>query len=502
MGARALMFQGTSSHAGKSVIAAGAGRWLRRRGIQAVPFKALNMSNNAWVDRRGREMAMAQAVQARACGLAPEAEMNPVLLKPTGDRTSQVILTGRPAGTASAADLPLWRSRMEAAVTAALTELTGRFEFLIAEGAGSPAEINLRDWDLANMFVARRLNCPVVLIGDIERGGLFAQMVGTLELLEPADRDQICGFIVNKFRGDPTLLASGLKWLEQRTGKPVFGVVPYLESLNLEEEDAVADRLRDCSPWPAGALRIGVIAYPTISNFTDLNPFHWAAETAVRYWKSPPAEADLPHVLILPGSKSVVSDLAWMRHAGLDQTVRRCVERGIEVIGLCGGFQMLGDRILDPDRVESDVYSAEGLGWLPTSTLFAASKITAQVRAQEVATGLTVQGYEIHAGRIRGLRRGKVLFRILERRGAEGESWDGCRHPERPVWGTLLHGLFENDRFRAAFLGRLRRTAGLSAPAAGMAAADPMDVWSDHLAAAVDWDRLLERIGWNQPVGR
>lgn len=488
---QALMFQGTASHVGKSVLTAALCRLLKRRGIRVAPFKAVNMSNNAWVTERGEEMAVAQAAQARACGLAPEVEMNPVLLKTTADHSSQVILRGRPLREATASEFPGLRDRLAPVIEDSFRALSQRYEFIVVEGAGSPAEVNLKAWDLANMFVARTFRLPVILIGDIERGGLFAQMIGTLALLAPGDRRLIRGFLINKFRGQRTLLEPGLQWLVERTGLPVFGVLPYFSDLRIPEEDAVAERLCQTGPVPKGDLRVEILRFPTISNFTDFDPLHREPGVGVRYLTEPPAEGGpLPDLLILPGSKSTAADLAWMRRQGLDSYVSRCRDRGVEVLGICGGFQMLGTLLYDPAHVESQTPAVPGLGLLPTSTLFLPTKVTAQVKGIHLESGQPVSGYELHAGRIQGLRRGRAVFKLLERAGAAVEELEGCRLPDQPVWGTFLHGLFEAEGFRTYYLNQLRRKTGKALPPPGPPMADPYDRLADEVQRHLDMKQL------------
>lgn len=500
----ALMIQGTASHVGKSVLVTALCRILHRQGVRVAPFKALNMSNNAWVTDEGGEMAVIQAAQAKACGISPTVEMNPILLKPTTDRTSQVIVCGRPRAEVTASEFPRLREELSEAIQDSFKSLCERYDFVVIEGAGSPAEINLSRWDLANMFVARLFQVPVILVGDIERGGVFAQLVGTLELLSAEDRRRIQGFVINKFRGEFELLEPGLRWLENRTGLPVFGVLPYLHDLNLPEEDAVADRLRDASAPSASDLQIQIIRFPTISNFTDFDPLHREPGVAVRYLSQVPREGMArPDLLILPGSKSTMADLTWMRKQGLDRFVHQCVEERVEVLGICGGFQMLGTTIVDPTHVESDCSAMPGLGLLPTSTLFLPTKVTAQVRGIHLASGQPVRGYEIHAGRIQGIGRGEPVFR-LQTRGTEPiDEREGCQRSDRNVWGTFLHGLFDEEGFRRTVLERIRgRVQKPSVPVTkeGHELLDPYDRLADVVQAHLDLNRLKQWIPWTLSV--
>lgn len=497
MPARALMFQGTASHVGKSVLSAAFCRLLHRRGVRVAPFKGMNMSNNAWVTREGGEMATAQAVQARACGIEPSVEMNPVLLKTMSDHTSQVIVLGKPAGVISAAELRNVKERLNMAVEQGLRSLQESYEFLVIEGAGSPAEVNLQETDFANMRVARAADAEVILVGDIERGGIFAQLVGTLDLLDPEDRRRIKGLVINKFRGDPSLLKEGVRWLEEKTGKPVFGVLPFLSDLRVPEEDSLAERLTIPPPEDSGSsLRIDILRTPTMANFTDFDPLHREPGVSIRYLAAPPQGGPPPHLLILPGSKSTMADLAWLRRAGLDQHVASCLKQGVEILGICGGFQMLGKTIYDPSHVESAVDSMPGLGLLPTDTLFLSTKVTTQVKGTHIESGAAVSGYEIHAGRLQGARRGRAIFRIREKGGSAVDELDGCVVEGQPVWGTYLHGLFDEKEFRAWTLNRLRRQYRLPEPPAAPAERDPYDALADAVSAHLRVDEMLEQTVW------
>ncbi|MBI3322318.1 MAG: cobyric acid synthase [Candidatus Omnitrophica bacterium] len=492
---KTLMFQGTASHVGKSVLTMAFCRLLKRRGIRVAPFKGMNMSNNAWVTRDGGEIAAAQAAQARACGLEPTVEMNPVLLKTMSDQTCQVIVHGKPLGIFHATEMRSIRGRLAEAVQGGLRKVMASHDFVVIEGAGSPAEVNLQETDLANMLVARAADAPVVLVADIERGGVFAQIVGTLELLRPEDRERVRGFIINKFRGDPSLLDSGVQWLEERTGRPVLGVLPHFQDLGVPEEDALAECLQKSHTGtgyqtvPGTDLRIEVIRYPTISNFTDFEPFQREPGVRVEYLAAPEESTAAPALVILPGSKSTMADLVWLRERGFDRYLARRLDEGVEVLGVCGGFQMLGRTIYDPGHVESQAASMEGLGYLPTDTLFLASKVTAQVRGVHLESGERVTGYEIHCGRLQGARRGRPVFRLTERAGVSVDAMDGCLHPDLPLWGTYLHGLFDEPGYRRAFLARLRREAGLAEPAP-TPQADPFDDLADRVEPHLHWNKL------------
>jgi adenosylcobyric acid synthase len=490
-----VLVAGTTSDAGKSVLTAGICRWLARQGVRVAPFKAQNMSNNSVVAPDGAEIGRAQAMQAAACGVPAEAAMNPVLLKPGSDLTSQVVLLGRAVTDTAAGGY--WRDgggreRLLATVLEAYDDLRSRFDVVVCEGAGSPAEINLRRGDLANMGLARARHLPVVVVGDIDRGGVFAALYGTLALLEPADQALISGFVINKFRGDQSLLIPGLTELTARTGRPVLGVVPYLAQTWIDAEDAVAAEGRygpDDEPGTGEPLRIAVIRLPRISNFTDADALALEPGVLVRFVSSPAAlnDADL---VILPGTKATVADLAWLRARGLDSALAARAAAGRPVLGICGGYQMLGTVI--HDAVESRAGTVCGLGLLPVQTTFAPAKTLRRPRGYAGST--PVAGYEIHHGTV-DVRGGRPWF--TSRPGDETTAADGCQ--AGVVAGTLWHGIFENDEFRQSYLAEIGRLSGRDfVPEAGtcFAAARQAqyDALADAVAASLDTDALLQLI--------
>ncbi|WP_067970812.1 cobyric acid synthase [Nocardiopsis trehalosi] len=485
-GAAALLVAGTTSDAGKSVLVAGLCRWLARQGVRVAPFKAQNMSLNSVVTPDGAEIGRAQAMQAAACGIEPTSAMNPVLLKPGSDRSSQVVVRGRAIGEADALTYRSYRERLRAVAAEGLAELRAEYDVVICEGAGSPAEINLRAGDIANMGLARAAGLPVLVVGDIDRGGVFAALHGTLALLEPADQALIAGFVVNKFRGAPELLEPGLDMLRGLTGRPVYGVLPWLDGLWLDVEDSLAlgvDRGPMRPPAGARTLRVAVVRSPRISNFTDVDALTVEPGVDVRFTTSA-HELDDADLVVLPGSRATVADLAWLRERGLaDAVVRRAAE-GRPVLGVCGGYQMLAGEI--HDGVESGAGRVPGLGLLPATVRFAAEKTLG--RPEGTAYGEPVRAYEIHHG---------VVDVDLA---APGTSpfLDGCRRGA--VWGTTWHGALENDGFRRAFLADVARCAGRDfTPAAGTdfaaersARLDALgDLVERHLDTAAVW-RLLE----------
>jgi adenosylcobyric acid synthase len=450
----ALLVAGTGSDAGKSTVVAGLCRWLWRRGVRVAPFKAQNMSNNSMVTPDGGEIGRAQALQAAACGLAPSVRFNPVLLKPGADATSHVVLLGRPAGTVGAGDYRRWRGRLGTAARRALAELRAEYDVVVCEGAGSPAEINLRDADIANMGLARAGGLPTVVVGDIDRGGVFAGLFGTVALLSAADQRLVAGFVINKFRGDAGLLAPGPEMLRRLTGRPVYGVLPYLPDLALDLEDSLGygdGRVLGRPGPPRGTewLRVAAVRLPRLSNGTDLEALAAEPGVLVRLTSSPAelADADL---VVLPGTRATVADLDWLRERGLADAVLAHAGAGRPVLGLCGGYQMLGGTI--DDRVESGRGAVPGLGLLPVDVAFGADKTLGLPGG--TALGEPVGGYEIHHGRASVRYGGGVepLVRLA------GGGVEGARRGG--VFGTHWHGAFEHDGFRRAFLREVARLAG------------------------------------------
>lgn len=448
--ARTLMVQGATSDAGKSTLVTGLCRVLKRRGLRVAPFKPQNMALNSAVTIDGGEIGRAQALQAQAAGIEPITELNPVLLKPNTDVGAQVIVNGRAIGNMCAVEYHKYKSIARQAVLAAHERLAARYEVIVTEGAGSPAEINLREGDVANMGFAEAVDCPVILIADIERGGVFAHLVGTLSLLSPSEQARVAGFVINRFRGDLELLKSGLRWLEQHTGKPVLGVLPYLRGLNLDAEDAIS---RERSAPSQGALTVLVPVVPRISNHTDFDPLRHHPQVDLRYVGSdtPPPPCDL---VILPGSKSVRSDLECLRRSGWAEYLERHLRYGGKVMGICGGFQMLGRTIADPLGLEGPRGESPGLGWLDLQTTLEAEKQLRNTTGVLTLGNTMLKGYEIHAG----VSRGKALEKpsaILE-----GTRADGAISADGQILGTYVHGIFEAPDACEALL----KWAGLRAP--------------------------------------
>jgi adenosylcobyric acid synthase len=505
MSAPVLMLVGTASSVGKSVLVTALCRVFAQDGVRVAPFKAQNMSNNADVTPDGLEIGRAQSEQAAAAGLAPAVEMNPVLLKPQGDRTSQVVLDGRPAGLLTSRDFIERKRDLWPHVERALDTLRTRHELVIIEGAGSAAEPNLRATDIVNMRVARHAEAVTLLVGDIDRGGVFAHLLGTLELMPPEDRALVRGFVINRFRGDPSLLAPAIAELEARTGVPVLGVVPWLDSLRVAQEDAVALERRDeraSARLDGGsALDIAVVHLPRIANFDDFDPLADEPGVRVRY-VSRPEQLGTPQLIVLPGTKATIADLDWLRASGLADAVVARHEAGAAVLGVCGGYQMLGARIDDPDGVEARAgASVPGLGLLPVTTTFEGEKRTVRASGRALAAagpwaeaaGALVEGYEIHMGRTTGVA-GAGCAPFLELDG----HLDGALSADGRVAGTYVHGLFHNEALRHALL------AGLGRPSeAGRGVFDrerEFDRLAHHARAHLDLDRVREWLGLRLPV--
>ncbi len=444
-----LMVQGTTSDAGKSTLVAGLARVLRRRGVRVAPFKPQNMALNSAVTADGGEIGRAQALQALAAGVLPHTDFNPVLLKPSSDIGAQVIIHGRAVANLSARDYHAYKPTAMAAVMQSWQRLIGAYDAVLVEGAGSPAEINLRDRDIANMGFAEAADVPVVLVADIDRGGVFAHLVGTLELLSPSEQARVQGFVINRFRGDPALLQSGLDWLEARTGRRVFGVMPYLHGMFLDAEDARADTAAD--PAQAqGALRVIAPAYPRLSNHTDLDALRLHPQVAFS-WVGPGEPVPPADLIVLPGSKSVQADLAWLRAQGWEPALLRHLRYGGKLIGICGGFQMLGRALADPHGVEGQPGRGAGLGLLDMETVLERDKQLHNVSGQLCLPGAPeLAGYEIHMGVSRGPALARPALELLQPGG--GVRADGALSADGQILGTYVHGLFDTPAALAALL--------------------------------------------------
>ncbi|MEE9569689.1 MAG: cobyric acid synthase [Candidatus Binatia bacterium] len=464
-----IMVQGTASHVGKTVLAAALCRILSDRGVKVAPFKAQNMALNSAVvygsnGAAGGEIGRAQAFQAMAARCEPTVDMNPILLKPSQDSVSQVIVHGKVYATMTAREYHAFKKQAREFVLESYKKLASDFDAIVIEGAGSPAEINLRENDIANMGVAEMTGSPVLLVGDIDRGGVFASLVGTLELLAEEERARVKGFIINMFRGDKTLLDPGLEFIEKKTGIPVLGVVPFLKGADLPDEDGtVLARQETKGVLTENSIRVAVIKLPRIANFTDIDPFSCEQDVVVEYVDGP-AELKGADMVVIPGSKNTVSDMLWMMERGFEAALRNYVDAGGTLAGICGGFQMMGHRIVDDAVIGSKEKEAEGLALLDMETVMADEKETFQVTADCLLKGMgrgakKVTGYEIHMGRTRGNL--KPFARITARNSAPVDIPDGGVACDGRVWGTYLHGIFDNDDFRNTLLNGLRKKRGL-----------------------------------------
>ena len=461
--AKVIMIQGTMSNAGKSLIAAGLCRIFKQDGYRAAPFKSQNMALNSFITREGLEMGRAQAVQAEAAGVVPSVLMNPILLKPTTDTGSQVIVNGKVQRTMSAREYFSYKKELVPDILKAYHQLEQSYDVIVIEGAGSPAEINLKQDDIVNMGLAQLVDTPVVLVGDIDRGGVFAQLAGTVMLLEPEERARIQGMIINKFRGDSSILLPGVEMIEKITGIPVMGLVPYMQ-VDIEEEDSLTQRF--AVKGTGGALEIAVIRLPRISNFTDFAVLDGIEEVNLRYVDSPHQLGE-PDMILLPGTKNTLGDLRWLRQNGLETAICRAVEKGSVVFGICGGYQMLGRRVSDPEQVEAGG-TVSGMGLLPVETVLTREKTTVQVRGHfsnisgvlKKLSGMELSGYEIHMGRTEIIpETAASLAAEMTVKSSPKQRKEGCC--QRNVYGTYIHGIFDETGIVKVLLTALAERKGI-----------------------------------------
>lgn len=499
--AKAIAVLGTASDVGKSLLVAGLCRLMCRAGLRVAPFKAQNMSNNAAVTPEGGEIGRAQALQAQACGIEPHVDMNPILLKPESDERSQVVVQGRVCGRSDAAAYFGRTREFFQYAQDSYARLAQQYEAIVLEGAGSAAEMNLRDRDFVNWPMAHYADAPVLLVADIDRGGVFAQVLGTLDLLAPEDRRRVMGIVINKFRGRSELFADGRAFLEQRSGIPVLGVLPFLPQLRLDQEDSLDLRTSPC-PFSSERVNIGVVLLPRMSNFTDFNALAAEPDVALRYIAEA-KDLDQADVVVIPGSKDSIADLRYLKQVGFGQALSDHVARRRELVGLCGGYQMLGAAIVDSAGVESGG-SEPGLRFLDVTTRLERTKITTRVEALPLhldpgSSSALVQGYSIHMGRtthgtdgpcFRTVRAGPR--KLVEEEREEAELLDGAVSPDGLVWGTYIHGVFDAPLFRRAWLNRVRTRKGLPALDASVSLETTceldraLDRWADHLDAHLD----------------
>jgi len=463
--AKTLMIQGTGSGVGKSFIVAGLCRIFRDIGVNVAPFKAQNMALNSFITREGGEIGRAQALQADAARIEPSVDMNPILLKALSEASCQVIMNGRVHSNMKAHKYYEFKKKAWIAVTKAYERLSRKHDLILIEGAGSPAEINLMDAEIVNMRVAKHTKAPVILVGDIDRGGVFASLYGTIELLD-GDADYIKAFIINKFRGDISILRPGLKMIQEKTGKPVIGVIPYLGDIGLHEEDGIpVERFKQFKQFDEiKPLKIAVLRLRYISNFTDFDPFMYEPDIELIYTLRD-RDIENTDLIIIPGSKNTTKDLLFLRENGIEESIKRAIKKGISLIGICGGYQMLGRKIYDPFGIESNHKEVKGLGFLDIETTFEKIKITSQVEAELINNGAfgiepidcRLRGYEIHMGRTTGNVSLFNLFRVTPH--TSTPILDGAIKGN--VWGTYIHGIFDNDRFRRSLINSLRVKWGL-----------------------------------------
>jgi adenosylcobyric acid synthase len=501
--ARALMFCGTASDVGKSILTAGFCRSLVRRGLTVAPFKSQNMSNNSFVTPEGGEVGRAQAMQAQACMIPPHTDMNPVLLKPNSDTGSQVVVQGRPVANMNVREYDSYKPQALERIRESFQNLRQAFDFIVLEGAGSISEINLKDNDIANLKIALMARCPVILVADIDRGGVFAQIAGTLDLLDPVERSYIKGVIINKFRGDASILTPGIDFIQERTGVPVLGVLPWLPELCLPAEDSVilSQEAKRAAIKDGRQISVGIIRLPRISNFTDFDRLQAESDVILSYIRKPEQLEGLD-LLIIPGSKSTISDLIFLKEGGLFDAI--AAFRG-RIIGICGGYQMLGRRVLDPERVESSLPEAGGLSLLPVETTMLSDKETHQAWACLERAGKSIapdcndelSGYEIHMGKTDYTDTPRPFARIFRRGDGDVDVLDGCVSADGRVFGTYLHGIFDNARFRDSYLNGIRSEKGmpLQREETRPPVADPFDLLSGHMEQHLDMAKLLEICG-------
>jgi adenosylcobyric acid synthase len=501
--AKTIMVQGTASSVGKSLIVAALCRIFRDEGLSVAPFKSQNMALNSYVTPDGGEIGRAQAVQAEAARIAPSVEMNPILLKPEPGMRSQVVVLGKPIGSVHWTEYRAMMPSLQETVRSCIDTLRARHDVVVIEGAGSPAEINLRRSDIVNMHVAKVADAPVILVGDIDKGGVFAQLVGTMELLAPDERTRVAGFLINKFRGEAALLKDGLDFLRDRFGIPVLSVIPWIDRLRIADEDSTELRSRGRKLQPDSELYLAVVKLPFISNYDDFLALEHEPGVDLNYLEEADdlEDADL---IIIPGTKSSMSDLAWMRREGFDAAIERHARRGGMVLGICGGCQILGEAIEDPYAIESHEPFARGLALLPLHTRFKRKKSTAQVIARPnpgwfgaTENSAEISGYEIHMGSVTPTETDAPAFTVISRNGEFARYADGAISSTGNIVGTMLHGIFENDSIRRALLRELRRRRGLSAPnGEGIADRDAeYDRLAETVRASIDLPALRRIIG-------
>ena len=486
-----IMFQGTCSNAGKSILTAALCRILLQDGLSVAPFKSQNMSLNSFVTRNGEEMGRAQVVQAQASLLDPDVRMNPILLKPNSDTGSQIIVMGKPVGNMHVEDYMAYKPQAFQQAALAYDSLAAEYDVVVMEGAGSPAEVNLKHHDIVNMPMARYANAKVLLIGDIDRGGVFASFIGTMEILDQWERDMVAGFVINRFRGRKSLLDDALVFTRKRTGRPVLGVVDFVKNLGLPEEDSVGFKngIYDAPHNDKREVELAVIDLPHISNFTDLEPFLAEPDVSLRIIRDV-SELSSPAAIILPGSKNVVKDMEWLKHTGMAEKIHSLHNKKIPVVGICGGFQMLGRQINDPHGIESDRRSISGLELLNMDTVLDKDKTLTRKKGTHLVSGHSVHGYEIHHGQTLSTHTSVLKF-------SDGED-AGASSDDNLAWGSYLHGIFDDDHFRRWFLDELRSRKGHPRLKKILAPYDlepAFDRLAETVRSQLDMDRVYQLLG-------
>ena len=498
-----IMVQGTGSSVGKSIIVAGLCRILLQDGYKVAPFKSQNMALNSFITEEGHEMGRAQVVQAEAAGIRPHVNMNPILLKPSAEKKAQVIVMGKVFQNMSASIYHDYKTELKEIVTKAYSDLSDEYDFVVIEGAGSPAEINLRDKDIVNMGMAEISDSPVIIVGDIDRGGVFASLYGTIMLLTEEERKRVKGVVINKFRGDVEILKPGLKMLEDLIKLPVLGVVPYVD-VKIEDEDSLADRFsKDFNADKS--INIEVLYLPHVSNFTDFNALETQEDVNLRYVMRGESIGD-PDVLIIPGSKNTIEDLIYLRNSGLEKEILRFARRGKRIVGICGGYQILGEKISDPMFTESSVKEVNALSLLGVNTVFEEEKMTTQVKAKTLdfdmdlvseIKDIAVSGYEIHMGKTDLNEGSKPFVKIEKRLDEEVYIYDGCISEDGKVFGTYLHGIFDDIKFTRSFLNSIRREKGLDSVESKVNSFEEFknkeyDKLAEHLRKHLDMEKIYE----------
>ena len=493
------MILGTGSDVGKSITAAALCRILKRRGYSVAPFKAQNMSNNSFVTVEGGEIGRAQAVQAEAAGVQASVHMNPVLLKPSSSKGSQIILQGRVLAQMEAVDYYALRPRLREAVMESYEKLAREYDVIVMEGAGSCCEMNLKENDLVNFSMAKEAGAPCILVADIDRGGVFAQIIGSYHLMTQEERGLILGFIINKFRGDRRLFESGIAYIEEATGRPVMGLVPYYRDILIDPEDSVVvqeDRCT-CRSIGPGTINIAVLRPPAISNFTDIEALKGEPDVIVNYLFYPREWSDGYDCLIIPGTKNVMEDALWMARMGWREVIRGFAKAGGRILGICGGYQLMGRRIMDPHGVESDQGEIGGLDILPVETVLGPEKVVRKVTGTCLAGGAGVTGYEIHMGETGILGDMGRPFLEIHEPGSGERSWpDGCIIGDGKISGTYVHGILDSPAFRENFLDPIRRQKGLekSPPTQALSRSHQYERLADHFEAYCDVERIIQAL--------